>query len=71
MLNAVLETKPGKDCYGWVDVFPTRLELVGVGELESQSMPFGDGKQQHSVRLSSQDADPELVEKAALDRQPT
>ena len=69
VLNAVLETKPGKDCYGWVDVYPTRLELVGIGELESQTMPFGE-KQKPSNCPEPQKPDPQTAEKAALDRQP-
>ena len=71
VLNAVLETMPGKDCYGWVDVYPTRLELVGVGELDSQSMPFGEQQKpsDHNSH-SSQQLDPQTAEKAAVDRQP-
>ncbi|KAK9813913.1 hypothetical protein WJX73_004524 [Symbiochloris irregularis] len=40
VLNAIIETPPDRDCYGWVDVFPDRLELTGVGELQSSTMSF-------------------------------
>ena len=67
VLNAVLETQPGKDC----DVYADHLDLVGIGELDSQKMPFADQhgpgsplkKQSHSVETSE-------AEEAALERQP-
>ncbi|KAL0040214.1 hypothetical protein WJX77_000504 [Trebouxia sp. C0004] len=71
VLNAVLETEPGKDCYGWLDVYADHLDLVGIGELDSQKMPFADQydprsppkEQSHSVETSE-------AEEAALERQP-
>ena len=69
VLNAVLETKPGTDCYGWVDVFATHLNLVGVGDLQSQNMPF-DVEQQAAQGLAVQTADMKEEEDAALNRQP-
>ena len=38
VLNAVIETAPGTDCYGIVDVFRDRLELRGVGDMVSAVM---------------------------------
>ena len=69
VLDAVLETEPGKDCYGWIDVFPTHLNLVGIGDLESQVMPF-DVHQQAAEESKVHDADSEVQEEAVLDRQP-
>lgn len=69
VLDAVLETKPGTDCFGWVDVYSTHLDLTGVGGLESQIMPFVLG--QHAPEdLVSQQSDPKAQEQAALNRQP-
>ena len=69
VLNAVLETKPGTDCYGWVDVFATHLNLIGVGDLQSQNMPF-DVDQQPPEGLTVEEPDMKAEENAALDRQP-
>ena len=69
VLNAVLEAEPGKDCYGWIDAYSDRLELVGVGELQSQQMPFGKG----AVSVPGPKAQPDntvQAEDATLDRQP-
>jgi hypothetical protein len=71
VLNAVLETEPGKDCYGWLDVYADHLLLHGVGELDSQKMPFANQhcpgsplkEQSHSVETSE-------AEESALERQP-
>jgi len=38
VLNAVVEAKPGTDCYGFIDVFSDRLELRGVGNMVSAVM---------------------------------
>lgn len=40
VLNAVIETPPDRDCYGWVDVFEDCLQLTGVGDLQSTTMRF-------------------------------
>jgi len=65
-----LETEPGKDCYGWVDVYADHLDLIGLG-LDSQKMPFADQhcsgsplkEQSHFVETSE-------GEESALERQP-
>lgn len=41
VLNAVVETLPGTDCYGVVDVFEDCLKLTGFGRLETADMPSG------------------------------
>ena len=41
VLNAVVETLPGTDCYGVVDVFEDRLRLAGFGRLETADLPVG------------------------------
>ena len=41
VLNAVVETPPGQDCFGWVDVFNDRVEVVGFGTLQSATMQIG------------------------------
>ena len=70
VLNAVLETKPGKDCYGWIDAYSDHLDLVGVGELESHRMHFGkaasldSGQQAHAENTVQAEA-------AMVDRQPS
>ncbi len=38
VLNAVVETEPGTDCYGIIDAYADRLELRGVGDMESAVM---------------------------------
>ena len=43
VLNAVVETPPGRDCYGWLDVFADRLHLRGCGDLQSADY-FLDGR---------------------------
>ena len=40
VLPAVLETPPGRDCFGHIDVFNDRLELVGVDTMMSMTLPF-------------------------------
>jgi len=37
-VQSPLESQEG--AYGWVEVFPDRLELVGKGAVPSRSMPF-------------------------------
>ena len=41
VLNAVVETAPGQDCFGWIDVYDNGLELTGVGDLKPASVKFG------------------------------
>ena len=38
VLNAVVETEPGTDCYGIIDVYSNRLELRGIGDMVSAVM---------------------------------
>ena len=68
VLNAVLETKPGKDCYGWIDVYTDHLDLVGIGELDSQKMPFVPSETA-SEQASHADTTSK-AEEATLERQP-
>ncbi len=37
---AILETPPGRDCFGHVELYADRLELVGVDTMMSLSLPF-------------------------------
>ena len=71
VLDAVLETKPGGDCYGWVDVYGDHLSLVGIGDLDSQQMPFTAAQHRHHDAKAHSHADKSLqAEDATLDRQP-
>eukprot|EP01025_Chloroclados_australasicus_P008068 TRINITY_DN12782_c0_g1_i1.p1 TRINITY_DN12782_c0_g1~~TRINITY_DN12782_c0_g1_i1.p1 ORF type:complete len:327 (+),score=35.68 TRINITY_DN12782_c0_g1_i1:52-1032(+) len=38
-LASVLETKPGNDCHGWLDIYNDRIEFIGVGEMQSLIIP--------------------------------
>ena len=40
VVKAVLETPPGRDCYGTVAVYADRLELAGVDTMASAVMRF-------------------------------
>ncbi|CAL8470374.1 g9916 [Coccomyxa elongata] len=40
VLSAVVETAPGRDCFGIISVFPDRLELQGYDRLASATMHF-------------------------------
>jgi manganese-dependent ADP-ribose/CDP-alcohol diphosphatase len=40
VLAAVVETPPGRDCFGVLDVYPDRLELLGQDRMASAVMPF-------------------------------
>ena len=70
VLDAVLETEPGKDCYGWIDVCSDHLDLAGVGDLDSQKMPFGTAASAVSGHRAHAD-DEAQAEDATLDRQPS
>lgn len=71
VLNAVLETKPGKDCFGWVDVYEDHLDLVGVGELDSQKMTFSGSEAQGKVpNLQLHANETHEAEQATIERQP-
>ena len=68
VLAAILETPGDEDCYGWVDVFRDRLELVGAGEMQSAVLRFQDAatEEPHELRL---DADSKAEQEAeTLDR---
>lgn len=69
VLNAVLETEPGKGCFGWIDAYSGHLQLVGVGELESQKMLFGKAASTGSAQQAHADHTVQ-AEDATLDRQP-
>lgn len=69
VLNAVLETKPGKDCYGWIDAYSDHLDLIGVGDLESQQMPFDTAAEAASGHQEHADSTVR-AEDATLERQP-
>ena len=69
VLNAVLEREPGKDCYGWIDAYSDHLELVGVGDLDSQKMPFAEAASAVSGQHAHAD-DIAQAEDATLVRQP-
>ncbi len=40
VLSAVVETAPGRDCFGIISVFSDRLELQGFDRLASATMQF-------------------------------
>jgi hypothetical protein len=40
VLSAVVETAPGRDCFGIISVFSDRLELQGFDRLASATMHF-------------------------------
>ena len=40
VLPAVLETPPGRDCFGHVEVHNDRMRLVGVDTMMSMELPF-------------------------------
>ena len=69
VLAAILETPGDEDCYGWVDVYRDRLELIGAGEMQSAVLPFPEAAvaaNMHELRL---DADSQAEqEKDTLDR---
>ncbi len=46
VLSAVVETMPGRDCFGILSIFEDRLEVQGFGRLESAAMPFPKQQQQ-------------------------
>lgn len=50
VLPAVLETPPGRDCYGHVDVWEDRIEIQGVDTMMSLHLPFLDSKSMMDVR---------------------
>ena len=71
VLDAVLESKPGTDCYGWVDVYGDHLDLAGVGDLDSQKMPFGNASAEgHATKAVLHAEQSNKAEDATLDRQP-
>lgn len=69
VLNAVLETERGKDCYGWIDAYSDHLDLVGVGGLDSQQMSFGSPASGASCQQEHADYTAQ-AEDATLERQP-
>jgi hypothetical protein len=47
VLPAIVETPPGRDCYGWVEVFRDRLQLKGVDTCMSCSVKLTAAAAQH------------------------
>ena len=63
-LAAILETPPPADCFGWMDVFPDRLELTGIGEMQSGVLRFPEAQQNFERKLTASDE----VDKEAVHR---
>lgn len=42
VLNGVIETEPGRDCYAVVHVYQNMLRLVGYGAMASQDFSLPD-----------------------------
>lgn len=40
VLEAVLEAPPGQNAYGWLEVWPDRLVLRGVGVMQDMEVRF-------------------------------
>ena len=40
VLSAVVETPPSRDCFGFIDVYDDRLELLGCDQMASAVMRF-------------------------------
>lgn len=53
VLNAVIETPPGQDCFGWLDVYDDSLELTGIGGLESATVRLSSKQTKVSIEQSS------------------
>lgn len=49
VLNAIIETPPDQDCYGWLDVFEDHLQLTGIGQLQSSTMSLPSPAQRMKV----------------------
>lgn len=68
MLNAVVETKPGTECYGIMDVYADRLELRGTGDMVSavmharlqESMEYGQSSQSTDAQQNGSATSDEL-----------
>ncbi|KAK9808721.1 hypothetical protein WJX72_002505 [[Myrmecia] bisecta] len=54
VVNAILETPPGRDCYGWVDVYQDRLECTGVDNMQSYTLPLNSQPVVESSSLLAQ-----------------
>ncbi len=63
VLPAVLETPPGRDCHGHLEVYSDRIELRGVDTMMSLSLPFLTAGDVQRVR---RDADAQQAMVAAL-----
>ncbi len=51
VMNGVVETKPGQDCYGIVDIYDSVLRLRGSGSVASQD--FALSRIQHDDHATS------------------
>lgn len=46
LLPAILETPPGSDAYGWIDVYEDQLVVTGVGDMASLDLPISGAQGQ-------------------------
>lgn len=68
VLPAVLETPPGRDAYGWVEVRPEGLRVVGVDSMASFWMRHPAAAAVAAAAAAAAIAQPEVVkDKAAAD----
>ncbi len=69
VLAAILETPGDEDCYGWVDVYRDRVELVGAGEMQSAVLQFPEAGVEAEFEALRLDADSKAEqERETLDR---
>ncbi len=69
VLAAILETPGDEDCYGWVNVYRDRVELVGAGEMQSAVLQFPEAGVCDKFEDLRLDADSKAEqEKDTLDR---
>lgn len=71
VLAAILKTPGDEDCFGWIDVYQDRLELVGTGEMPSAVLPFPEAAvpaDLHELRLDA--GEKAEQERDTLDRIP-
>lgn len=53
VLAAVVETPPGRDCYGVIDVYADRLELIGQDRMASAVMHFPDTASEQAAEAAA------------------
>lgn len=54
VLSAVVETAPGRDCFGIISVFSDRLELQGFDRLASATMHFLPQEHRADIKRAEQ-----------------